>query len=177
MAQRESGLSSDSARKIRQYARYGGDVMSQVAAEGIALRYRLTAAQVITMTAGAFVGGLLGAFLASLIVDDFDSGDLLLPAVALAAGFAVGLLGRTVTVTDDSVSSGFAGRTIGWSSVAAVEQAKSLGVGRLIIVEHSGRRTRLPAPVDGRLLMRDPRFQEKAQAVEAAFLRSGQARG
>lgn len=150
-------------------------MIDREAAEGLAVKYRMTGAQLTAIASGAFLGGLLGAFLAALMFEGFDRGSLLMSALALAAGFAIGIRSRTVTATDEQVSvQGFAGRAFAWSDVAEIQQSRSLGVSRLMIVENSGLRTRLPVPVDGRLLMRDRRFQDKAQTLRAALDRSRQ---
>lgn len=154
----------------------GEEVMGPVAAQIGARTFRLAGSQVLVTALGAFLGGLVGFSLASFQFGDLDRGHVLLSALALAAGFAVGARSRKVTANDDHVAvPGFAGRVIAWSNVDAIEHSRFLGVRCLTIVENSGWRTRLPVPVDGRFLMHDRSFRYKARSLEDALARSRQA--
>ena len=140
------------------------------------VRFRLTRRQRLSSVAATSLGFLSIILALGNPVEDHSSLVYRIMVVCTTIVIPAGLLGaflvrwQGATLTPEALRvHNFGSRAIPWRDIQSIAVQPLLGSRTIVVREHSGRRTRLRAPVSGPLY-RDPEFDSKFHTIGQWFM-------
>ena len=140
------------------------------------MRFRLTRRQRLSSVAATSLGFLVVILAMGNPVEDHSSLVYRIMVVGATIVIPLGLLGALLvrwqgaTLTQEALRvHNFRARVIPWRDIQSIAVQPLLGSRTIVVREHSGRRTRLRAPVSGPLYS-DPEFDSKFHTIGQWFM-------